>query len=149
MTSNELSSLFYLDIELKRIKKYISELKEKLSKLTLENTIGEIVMDGLPHGNSPGMPTENAVINLYSLQEDIKNQLNEQLEYYLEKQLEYEKIKAAIEEYIDTIPDAELRSIFKYRCIEHMNWSEVGKILSMDRTTASRKYYDYINSQKN
>lgn len=149
MTSKELSSLFYLNIELKRIEKNISELKEKLSKLTLENTIGGIVFDGLPHGYTPGRPTENVVINLYSLQEDIKNQLNEQLEYYLEKQLEYEKSKAAIEEYIDTIPNAELRSIFKYRCIEHMDWSKIGEIFSMDRRTASRKYYDYINSQKN
>lgn len=149
MTSRELSSLFYLNIELKRIKKNISKLKEKLRKLTLENTIGGIVMDGLPHGYTPGRPTENVVINLYSLQKDIKNQLNEQLEYFLKKQLEYEKSKAAIEEYIDTIPDAELRSIFKYRCIENMNWSKIGEILSMDRRTASRKYYDYINSQKN
>lgn len=151
MNEKELASLYYINIELRRIEKHIYELKAKIRDVKLsEAAVSAINIDGVPHGNSPGDPTSLFVINKIALYNDLETQLNEELKRYAAKQLEYEKRKATIEEYIDSISDQEIQTIFKCRCIERMKWHEIGEILSMNRRTASKKYYDYIkNVEKN
>lgn len=148
MTEKELSSLYYLNIELERLKKQIEDIKAKKRELALYATIGSAAITGMPRNPSPSNSFETNIINRLALQEQLDAELDKQLTRYSEKQLEYERRKAKIEDYINQIEDEELKSIFNYRCIERMNWVEIGAILYIDRRTASRKFYRYIKSQK-
>ena len=52
---------------------------------------------------------------------------------------EYINEKESIEEYIETIEDAEIRVIARARYIENKTFEQIGKELHMDRTTAYKK----------
>lgn len=146
MTEKELNSLYYINIELEQIKKDIEDIKEQRHQLKFDASIGGMVYDGLPHSAEPGKPVENKVISYEKKRKELDEKLQAELEYQAERMLEYEIKKAIIEEFIYSITDAELRIIFKYRCIKLCSWDEIGRILHCDRRTASRKYYRYIDN---
>lgn len=70
-----------------------------------------------------------------------KECIEKDIEFYKEKLQRDRKI---VDEYIDTCPFPEC-DIIRYRVINNLNWYEIGNLLSMDRRTASRKFYNYIN----
>lgn len=146
MTEKELNSLYYINIELEQIKKDIEDIKEQRRQLKLDASIGGMAYDGMPHSTEPGRPVENKVISYEKKRKELDDKLQDELEYQAERMLEYEIKKAIIEEFIYSITDAELRLIFKYRCIKLYSWDEIGRILHCDRRTASRKYYRYIDN---
>lgn len=146
MTEKELNSLYYINIELEQIKKDIEDIKEQRRQLKLDASIGGMAYDGMPHSTEPGRPVENKVISYEKKRKELDDKLQDELEYQAERMLEYEIKKAIIEEFIYSITDAELRIIFKYRCIKLYSWDEIGRILHCDRRTASRKYYRYIDN---
>lgn len=146
MTEKELNSLYYVNIELEQIKQDIEDIKEQRRQLKLDASIGGMAYDGMPHSTEPGRPVENKVISYEKKRKELDDKLQDELEYQAERMLEYEIKKAIIEEFIYSITDAELRIIFKYRCIKLYSWDEIGRILHCDRRTASRKYYRYIDN---
>lgn len=146
MTEKELNSLYYINIELEQIKKDIEDIKEQRRQLKLDASIGGMAYDGMPHSTEPGRPVENKFISYEKKRKELDDKLQDELEYQAERMLEYEIKKAIIEEFIYSITDAELRIIFKYRCIKLYSWDEIGRILHCDRRTASRKYYRYIDN---
>lgn len=148
MTEKDLCSLYYLNIELRRIQKQIDAIKAKKRELALDAAIGRATVTGMPKSPSPSNALENSVVNRLAMLEQLDFELDKQLTRYSEKRLEYERRKSKIEDYINAIDDEELKSIFNYRCIEQMSWAEIGTILFIDRRTASRKYYQYIKMQK-
>lgn len=148
MTEEKLNSLYYINIELEQIKKDIEDIKEQRRQLKLDASIGGMAYDGLPHSTEPGKPVENKVISYEKKRKELDEKLQAELEYQAERMLEYEIKKTVIEEFIYSITDAELRLIFKYRCIKLYSWDEIGRILHCDRRTASRKYYRYIDHQQ-
>lgn len=146
MTEKELNSLCYINIELEQIKKDIEDIKEQRRQLKLDTSIGGMAYDGMTHSTEPGKTVENKVISYEKKRKELDEKLQAELEYQAERMLEYEIKKAIIEEFIYSITDAELRIIFKYRCIKLYSWDEIGRILHCDRRTASRKYYRYIDN---
>lgn len=70
-----------------------------------------------------------------------ENELEELISYCLKK-IQIDKKK--IEEYIMDAPHPE-REIIRFRVINNLGWNEIGEEMGMDRRTASRKFYDYIN----
>ena len=146
MTEKELNSLYYINIELERIKKQIEDIKDKKREIALTPIIGGAGVTGMPKNPSPTNALENTVINRIAMQEQLNYELEKQLERYSEKQLEYERRKLVIEGYIELIEDVQTRCIFRYRCIGRMSWEEIGAILYIDRRTASRKFYNYIKN---
>ena len=56
-----------------------------------------------------------------------------------------------IENYIEAIPDAELRLIARYRYIDCMTWDKIAAKLGngQDRTTISKKIRKYLNNSHN
>lgn len=63
------------------------------------------------------------------------------IERYKRKlQCDREKVAA----YIEGVPFPEC-DIIRYRVINGLGWYEIGDLLSMDRRTASRKFYNYVN----
>lgn len=69
-------------------------------------------------------------------------------ELYEIKLRELYVVRGRIERYINTIDDAELRLIVRLRSINNMHWEDIGAEVGMDRRTASRKYYRFIEGAK-
>ncbi len=144
MTEKELNALYYLNIELERLKKRIDDIVAQKRELVSDVAIGNSAITGMPKNPSPANGFEMYIINRIALQDQLNEELNRQLAQYVVKLLEYERRKAEIEAYIDQIEDEETKSVFTYRCVERKSWSEIGAILFIDRRTASRKFYQYI-----
>ena len=148
MTEKELNSLYFINIELEQIKKDIESIKEQKRQLKIDTSIGGMAYDGMPHSSAPGTPVENKVISYEEKKKKLDDMLQSEIVLHTARLVDYEMKKADIEEFIFSIPDAELRLIFNYRCIKLYGWDEIGRILHCDRRTASRKYYRYIDQQE-
>lgn len=60
-------------------------------------------------------------------------------------QKKLQRDRKMVEDYIATSPHPE-QEIIRYRVINNLGWGEIGEELHIDRRTASRKFYNYLNS---
>lgn len=70
-----------------------------------------------------------------------KERIDREVEYYKEK---LQVDRRELDEYISTAPFPEC-DIIQYRVINGMNWEKIGDLIGMDRRTASRIFYRYVN----
>lgn len=54
----------------------------------------------------------------------------------------------AIERYIESVDDVEIRNIMRYRFLDLMKWEEIGEKLFQDRTWVAKKVRKYLNGEK-
>ena len=73
-----------------------------------------------------------------------KEKITKDIEYYEEKLLQDREM---IDTYIAGIPHPDC-DIIRYRAINGLGWYEIGDLLAMDRRTASRRFYNYVNVQE-
>lgn len=127
MTERELNAIYYLDIQIRRIKRRIAELPA--------DTIGGGGDTSGVRSSMPGDPTGRLAQK--------KIQLLEQLNETLEKKMDAEiKIRA----FIDRVEDEEIKTIIELRCIYQESWEDIGKELHADRTTVSKKFRAYVKN---
>lgn len=125
MTEQELNAIYYLDIQIRRIKRRIAELPA--------DTIGGASDTSGVRSSQPGDPTGRLAQK--------KIQLLEQLNETLEKKIEAE---IAIRAFIDRVEDEEIKTIIELRCIYQESWETIGRELHADRTTVSKKFRIYL-----
>lgn len=130
MTIEEINSIYYINKE-------IAKLQEELYMLKNKNFFKSNNLTGMPKGN-----IEADVFVDYA--EDVRT-LESMLQYTLKK-LQVERKK--IEDFLNTVEDAELRLIIRLRAVNNMKWEEIGEELGMDRRTASRKFLNYFQKHK-
>ena len=94
-------------------------------------------MDGMPRGSS----TETAEDRYLEEKELLEDELN-----YALRRLQYERRK--IERFINGIKDAEMRLIVRLRCINNMNWKDIGREIGQERTTVSKKFYRFFEDHE-
>ena len=71
-----------------------------------------------------------------------KERIEAEIEFYHKKiQLD----RKVLEDFIAFAPYLEAE-IIRYRLINNLSWNEIGEVLFMDRRTASRKFYSYIEN---
>ncbi len=129
-TEKELNQLHYINKE-------IEVLKEQLDELKSRSVIKGQEITGMPFVTGTSDKTACIAIAIREVEELYEIKLRE---LYL--------VRGRIERYINTIEDAELRLIVRLRCINNMRWEDIGAEMSMDRRTASRKYYKFIRENK-
>lgn len=125
MTEQELNAIYYLDIQIRRIKRRIAELPA--------DTLGGGGDNSGVRSSLPGDPTGRLAqkkIQLLLL-------LNETLEKKIDAEI-------AIRAYIDRVEDEEIKTIIELRCIYQEDWEAIGRELNADRTTVARKFRAYI-----
>lgn len=125
MTEQELNAIYYLDIQIGRIKRRIAELPA--------DTIGGGGNTSGVRSSAPGDPTGRLAQK--------KIQLLEQLNETLEKKIDAE---IAIRAFIDRVEDEEIKTIMELRCIYQESWEDIGRELHADRTTVSKKFRSYL-----
>ncbi len=92
------------------------------------------VISDMPKGNGGGKDFSE----WYAFE---KERILGEIKHYKEKlQRDREKVAG----YIEGIPYPEC-DIIRYRVINGLGWCEIGELLAMDRRTASRKFYNYVN----
>ena len=118
-----LNKLFWLKKEIEQIEMQIKEL----------TVLSAMAMNGMPSGNSVSSPVEKFYDRLEKLRNKLQAKLNE---YVIERE--------RIEDYIESIEDAEVRVIARMRFIDNEDFQTIGNEMYMDRTTAYRKLKNYI-----
>lgn len=119
-----LNKLYYLKID-------IENIKEEIRNLPMINTMP---ITGMPHSTGVSNPVES----YYLKKEKLIDKLNLKLEKYTEELMR-------IEDIIEKIDDAEVRSIARMRFVQCLKWEEIGEKVHLERTTCSKKLRKYIN----
>lgn len=112
------------------LKKEIEQLEMQIKELTI---LSAMAMSGMPSGNTVSSPVEKFYDRLEKLRTKLQSKLTE---YVTEKE--------RIEDYIESIDDAEVRVIARLRFIENEDFQKIGNEMFMDRTTAYRKLKNYF-----
>ena len=115
MTARGLKKLKYLPGLIKRGKKKIAEMEERLQP-------GGTSMDGMPHGSSRKNPIEELVPVIADLQEQVRR---------------YEAEKKALEDFIDSVEDYHIRSILLHYYVDDLTWNQVAAMVGGNNTEDS------------
>ena len=127
MTEQELNAIYYLDIQ-------ICKIKRRIAELPVDTIGGGGDVSGV-RSSMPGDPTGRLAQK--------KIQLLEQLNETLEKKIDAE---IAIRAFIDRVEDEEIKTIIELRCIYLENWEDIGRELHADRTTVSKKFRNFLKN---
>ena len=122
-----LNKLYYLKLEIENLKKEIKGLAE----------ISSTELTGMPHGSGVSNPTEQYFLK----KEKLLERLNKKLEKYIEE-------RENIENKIESIEDAEVRLIARYRFIDNLIWEDIGKEMNNDRSVCYRKLKKYLEAKE-
>lgn len=118
MNIKELSNLFYINKEIKRLESELEEITE----------IGSSVIDGMPHGTKSGDKVQQLVLKRQTLVEKI-----------VKKQIEYIDEKIRMENFISNIEDSKIRLIVRLRFIEFKSWYDIAdEITPEDKELVNR-----------
>lgn len=123
MTEQELSKYFWL-------KKEVQDLEERIA--TFGVGISSVKIKELNvEGSSQYESIQEKIVQLKDLW---MNKRVEALEEYIK-----------IESFINNIPDAEIRTIARYRFLDLKKWDEIGSMMNYDRTAVSKKLRGFLN----
>lgn len=134
MNIKELSNLFYINKELKRLESELEEI----------SVIGATVLDGMPHSTKSGNKVQSLVLKRQTLVEKI-----------VRKQTEYIDEKIKMENFISNIDNPKIRLIVRLRFVEFKSWYDIADEITpedeelVDRTSpynALKRYFEK-NSQ--
>lgn len=133
MNIKELSNLFYINKEIKRLESELEEITE----------IGSSVIDGMPHGKKAGDKVQSLVLKRQTLIEKIAK-----------KYAEYLDEKTRMETFISNIDDEKIKHIVALRFIKFKSWYEIADEITpdnkelVDRTApynAIKRYFEKNN----
>lgn len=130
ITYEDLMSVHSIIIEIKKIQEEIMELRE-------QNFFKPNIISDMPKGGEG----KDMLLEYANKSKMLDDMLNYSLCRLQEK-------RATIQQFIEEIEDNETRLIVRLRCINNMDWQQIGAELGMDRTTASKKFYNFLDEQK-
>lgn len=131
MTKNELSQLYYLDQEIEQQKRRLHKLEEAAANCSQTIT-------GMPH-----IPGVSDKVGRYATEiADLKSLIEKNIKKSIAE--EYR-----LEQYIQTIPDCEMRQIIRLRFVEHKSWTKVAfSIGHHDEQYPRKKFNKFLKSTK-
>lgn len=123
MSEKELSQYYWLKMEIKSLEEKIDEFGYGVGAIKVKDNVGQ------------SNPT------LSSIQEKRALLLDQLIEARLSALENYLKI----ESYIESVKEAEIRQIMRFRFLDLKNWNEIAEELHYDRTTVAKKVRAYIS----
>ena len=128
MRVEELNELYWLNKEVEDLEARIDEL----------NYLSASIISDEPHSKgNKSEPTQKLAFQIIKN----KDKLHSTQLLILEQ-------KEKLERFIETVPDSQIRSILRLRCIDLKSYKEIGEILKLDRKTVSSKYNNFLNNLK-
>lgn len=126
MTEKDLSRYYNLKREVQDLEERIAEFGSGVKSAQIK--------DVAVSGSKSIKSIQETKVELVSL---LKEKRISALEEYL-----------AIERYIESVEDVEIRNIMRYRFLDLMKWEEIGEKLYQDRTWVAKKVRKYLNGEK-
>lgn len=131
MTFEDANQIYYINKELEKLYKELADLKQ-------QSFLKPITISDMPHGG--------ASKDLFIEYTNSVLETEDMIRYSI---LKLQRERKKFELFLDAVQDSELRLILRLRCINNMNWQEIGDEIGMDRRTASRKFYNYFKVAHN
>ena len=125
MTIRELSKLYY-------IKKLIDRDTRRLIELEAKLHPGGMNLSGIPRKSSP----KNMIEEIVPIISELKDKIKQEQEKYMREQV-------AIEEYIRSVEDYQIRLILSYRFVDLMTWQQIAQKIGGNNTEDSVKKICY------
>ncbi|WP_024833820.1 hypothetical protein [Ruminiclostridium josui] len=135
--------------EILKLKKEVKQLNQKLQELNYGDD--ETVVSDKVRGSMSEYPYSARSFNLVGreqMSEKCIQKRNEIGKKISDKYYELNcKISKALD-YINTISDSEIRTIYRYRFIDGQEWKEIGLYMNYDESTVRRKCRAWENKNK-
>jgi DNA-directed RNA polymerase specialized sigma subunit len=130
LTEKELNQLHWINKEIGVLKRQKEELEAK------SYVKGQEITD-MPFGSGISDKTADRAVAIQEINELYEIKLKE---LYL--------VRGRIERYINTIEDERERLIIRLRCINDMEWDEIGQEMGYHRTRVSQIYHNHFKPNK-
>ena len=129
MTKNELSKLYYLNLEIKYI-------QNEIGRLDGASTSATHVITGMPSGNDIDDIVGRSIAEIDNLRDVLKQRVKRHLNQVNK-----------INEFIDSIDDPQIRMIISLRYINCLSWNQVAASIGGGNSEDSVKkvVYRYLN----
>lgn len=124
--------------ELYHYKDLQADIRDLTAELEAISFLKAVDYSGMPHGTGVGDPTSALVM-----------QRDKLVDKLTAKKMESLAEMNRIEEYIDTIPDLELQTLFREHFILLMTYEAIGNAHNYDRTTIAKKIRRYLKDSHN
>lgn len=128
MTLEDASQIHYINQEIKQLKKELLALEAD------RKYYKQLILSDMPKGRGDNT---NMADDFLEKQAELEGMLR-----YSLRKLQEERKK--FEEFLGSVDDAQMRLILRLRCINNMSWNEIGEEMGTDRTTVSKKFYNFF-----
>ena len=130
MTEKELNQLHWINKEIGVLKNQLEELKSR------SYIKGQEITD-MPFGSGTSDKVADRAIAIREIEELYEIKLKE---LYV--------VRGRIERYIDNVDDDRERLIIRLRCINNMEWEDIGQERGYERTTVAKIYHGHFKANK-
>lgn len=137
MTFEEACQIYYINEEIKILKKELCELEEERKNRPYSKAI---TYSDMPKGcgmSDPMVDVDELV--------DQEKAVQQMLAYSIQR---LQRARKDMEIFLQTIEKAEERLILRLRCINNMTWQEIGDEIGMSRMTVKRKWDKFWQENK-
>lgn len=137
MTFEEACQIYYINEEIKILKKELCELEEERKNRPYSKAI---TYSDMPKGCGMSDP----MVDVDELVDQDKT-VRQMLAYSIQR---LQRARKDMEIFLQTIEKAEERLILRLRCINNMTWQEIGDEIGMSRMTVKRKWDKFWQENK-
>lgn len=137
MTFEEACQIYYINEEIKILKKELCELEEERKNRPYSKAI---TYSDMPKGCGMSDP----MVDVDELVDQEKT-VRQMIAYNIQR---LQRARKDMEIFLQTIEKAEERLILRLRCINNMTWQEIGDEIGMSRMTVKRKWDKFWQENK-
>ncbi|MCX4317776.1 MAG: hypothetical protein OSJ52_14260 [Lachnospiraceae bacterium] len=130
--------------ELKDYRKLCREVDDLRQRLEKEKNREIPVVSGKVRGSMREFPYIETHVGVELYEPEAMEVSLERIRRYQTKLLEVERKKLEIEQFVEEIPDPELRLIFRLRFLDGMRLADIGDRLAMDRSWIGKRIRKYL-----
>ena len=133
-------SIYEVKQEIEQIRNSLAYIKEISESIEATDFMKAMEYTGMPKAQSysNAAPFEKDAIKRADLTGKLQSRLQQ-------KTKELASLIEQFESFLDGVEDSRDRVIIRYRCTDHKTWEEIGEIMNMERTTASKRFYKYFD----
>lgn len=132
--------------ELKDYRKLCREVDDLRQRLEKEKNREIPVVSGKVRGSMREFPYIETHVGVELYEPEAMEVSLERIRRYQTKLLEVERKKLEIEQFVEEIPDPELRLIFRLRFLDGMKQAAIARKINLDQSRISRKIHNFLKN---
>ena len=132
--------------ELKDYRKLCREVDDLRQRLEKEKNREIPVVSGKVRGSMREFPYIETHVGVELFEPEAMEVSLERIRRYQTKLLEAERKKLEIEQFVEEIPDPELRLIFRLRFLDGMKQAAIARKINLDQSRISRKIHNFLKN---